>query len=263
MINAQEDKIYSEGIEFLSPPSEYRMADEWYDIAKVDHFWIKWRFEIMKRLLPKGFNWDSTLDVGCGSGISAEQIAGYYGYAIAGCDLNLESLKMASLKHSKLYFYNIHHKCHEFKEAFSNILLLDVLEHIQDPGSFLNSIKFHLKPGGRLIINVPAIQLLYSRYDEVAGHLRRYSISSLRSELNSMGFILENACYWGLSFVPLLLIRKCVLHFCKRKNVIAWGFQPRCSLINSVLELIAKAEYSIFPCPFIGTSLMVVARKRG
>jgi SAM-dependent methyltransferase len=237
------------------------MADEWYDFADFDHFWMKWRFEALKKIVPRDYVWGEILDIGCGNGIVGEQIERCYGHKTCGCDVNLSALRMTSSGRNPLYFYNIHERYKRFKEAFSTVLLMDVLEHIDDPLGFLHSVSFHLKPEGSLIINVPAIQLLYSKYDKIAGHVKRYSISSLRNELNSAGFRLEKAAYWGMSLIPLLLIRKFLLCFCKNNKVIEVGFQPMFFLVDKILDFIRRFECRVFPMVPVGISLMVLAKK--
>jgi SAM-dependent methyltransferase len=246
---------------FLSPESDSSMADEWYEIATSKHFWMKWRVEALQRIIPKDYIWGRTLDIGCGTGVVREQIEKIYDCAVSGCDLNRKALQRSVGSSSPLYFYNIHHKREEFKESFSTILLLDVIEHIQDPVEFLNSVSFHLKKDGNLIINVPACQFLYSIYDKVIGHIRRYNIPSLKKELHLSGFRIERASYWGMSLMPLLIVRQFILRFYRQEQIIKVGFQPNSSMINKVLQLIMRFEYAIFPQPPYGTSLIVVARK--
>lgn len=65
-------------------------------------------------------------------------------------------------------------------ETFDLILLLDVLEHVKDDNSFLQSLANRLTPGGTLLISVPAWQYLFSSHDRSLGHHRRYALSSLR-----------------------------------------------------------------------------------
>ena len=55
------------------------------------------------------------------------------------------------------------------------VVLFDVLEHIPDTQPFLSSVIRHIKLNGFLLINVPALQTLYSKYDETVGHVRRYN----------------------------------------------------------------------------------------
>lgn len=247
-------------IKIISQPEKYIMPEEYYRIANAEHFWIKWRFETIKKVLPKNFQWERALDIGCGNGITARQIEQYYSCAISGCDVNMFALNM-TLANGPMYFYDIHNRLVEFREAFSNVLLLDVLEHIDNPELFLSAVNFHLKPKGRLIINVPAFSLFYSSYDSVQGHFRRYNLSRLNSELKACGFVIEDARYWGILFTPLLLLRKFILLFFDKKKAYEIGFKPTSWLVNSFLSFLMHIESILFPEPFFGTSLMVVARK--
>lgn len=256
------DTQQTENINFLSSPAEYYMSDEWYQIAKPDHFWMKWRFDILKKIIPKDFIWGRTLEIGCGNGIIGNQIEGHYGCIVSGCDLNASALRNAIPGKGELYFYDINQKYVNFKEEFSTVLLLDVLEHVKDSVNFLKSAAFHLKPGGRIIIDVPAFQLFYSQYDKIVGHLRRYSILSLNRELQLAGFSIERSTYWGLSMVPLILIRKLILRFVSDKQAIKVGFQPNSKLVNYILQLLGKCECVFFPKLFLGTSLLVIAQKK-
>ena len=259
--NAELRQQY-QGIEFLSDPSNYSMADEWFDIVSPDHFWLKWRLEILKKILPVHYDWGTVLDIGCGNGMVGEQIEKYYGCKTCGCDLNLTALRMVPGGRRRLCFYNIHEQHKEFEKAFSTILLMDVLEHVDDGVEFLRSVSFHMKPEGRLIINVPAIQMFYSKYDKVAGHIKRYSMDSLTQELELAGFQIEKAVYWGMSLIPLLLVRKVILNFYSDDKVIAVGFRPVSSFVNKALDLVGRLERRIFSAVLIGTSLMIVAKKK-
>ena len=64
------------------------MADEWYEFVTPSHFWIQWRFAVIRKLLPKSNDWGNTLDIGCGNGAVGQQIESYYGICASGCDLN-------------------------------------------------------------------------------------------------------------------------------------------------------------------------------
>lgn len=72
---------------------------------------------------------------------------------------------------------------------------LNVLEHIQDDQAAMASLYRCLKPGGRLLVYVPAFQLLYSRMDEHVGHFRRYRRNTLTSQLRDAGFEVGDARY--------------------------------------------------------------------
>lgn len=66
-----------------------------------------------------------------------------------------------------------------YKNKYSTIILADVLEHIEDDFSLLLKLSSMLKSNGKILIFVPAHQLLYSEFDKQIGHFRRYSKKSL------------------------------------------------------------------------------------
>ena len=60
-------------------------------------------------------------------------------------------------------------------QKFDCILLMDVIEHIDDPSSLLLKAKNSLNKNGKILINVPAFQHLYSKFDRDVGHVKRYN----------------------------------------------------------------------------------------
>ena len=71
---------------------------------------------------------------------------------------------------------------------FDSAVLINVLEHIPDDDGALSDLAATLKPGGRLILWVPAFQLLYSDFDRKIGHHRRYRKGELRAQLTRAGY---------------------------------------------------------------------------
>lgn len=68
-------------------------------------------------------------------------------------------------------------------ELFDTVIYIDVIEHIENDAAELIRAKNHLKPGGYLIILVPAHQWLYSPFDEAIGHFRRYNKNMLKAAI--------------------------------------------------------------------------------
>lgn len=64
--------------------------------------------------------------------------------------------------------------------AYSSLLYIDVIEHIEDDGAELQRAAKLLRPGGHLIILVPAHQWLFSPFDAAIGHYRRYNKARLK-----------------------------------------------------------------------------------
>jgi SAM-dependent methyltransferase len=70
---------------------------------------------------------------------------------------------------------------------FGTIVLINVLEHIEDDVTILRELRGLLAPGGKVVLFVPAHRLLYSRFDRLIGHFRRYERSTLRATIGAAG----------------------------------------------------------------------------
>ena len=80
-------------------------------------------------------------------------------------------------------------------DSIDVIYSLNVFEHIYDDVKAIKMCYKKIKPGGLLLVYVPAHQLLFSSMDKHVGHFRRYSMSNLSQKIRSSGFIIENAEY--------------------------------------------------------------------
>jgi SAM-dependent methyltransferase len=83
----------------------------------------------------------------------------------------------------------------EVGEGFDSVLCFNVLEHIVDDEGALASLGAALKPGGRLLVLVPAHPFLYGTIDRALDHVRRYRRGELRSKLTDAGFTVEALRY--------------------------------------------------------------------
>ena len=72
---------------------------------------------------------------------------------------------------------------------------LNVLEHIADDLGALRECHARLKPGGRLLIYVPAFPMLFSSMDRKVGHCRRYTRGGLLAKVREAGFVSPTARY--------------------------------------------------------------------
>ncbi len=251
----------SSRIIYLSSPDRVSMGDAWFEIATPEHFWFIRRFEVLERiatplLTAKGA---SVAEFGCGNGVIQKQLEDRFGLTVDGYDLNELSLRQNMSRKSPIFCYDIHQRNADLRERYDVMFLFDVLEHIADEDGFLTSLLYHLKPGGCLLINVPALQSLYSRYDEVVGHVRRYDLESMERVTSRNGLKTEVATYWGLPLMPLLWIRKSWVKNKKREDIISEGMDPRMGLMNTLLRWWSRLE--AVPQRSTGTSLMAVLRK--
>jgi len=243
---------------YLSPPAEVNMGRGWFEIASIDHFWIRRRFEVFRRLTGDLVATAQEIsEVGCGHGLLQLQIEEAYGRQVTGFDLNEFALRQNVSRISEICCYDIFQKDPRVRERYDLILLFDVLEHISDQDGFLAALVYHLKPGGKLAVDVPAGEWAHSKYDEAVGHVRRYSIRSLQSVAQRNGLGITRWTYWGLPLVPALILRKLWLSLTSDKDkIISIGFDTRTSAMNVALGFASMCEP--IPQKFLGSSLMAV-----
>ena len=73
-------------------------------------------------------------------------------------------------------------------ERFDSVVMVNVLEHIEDDGAALRTLHETIRPGGRVVLYVPAHMQLYSEFDRSIGHYRRYTKRGLGELLERTGF---------------------------------------------------------------------------
>lgn len=87
-------------------------------------------------------------------------------------------------------------------ERFDTVICLNVLEHVDDDIGSLVAIHRLLQPGGRLVLLVPALPVLYGTIDRALGHHRRYTRTGLEGKFEQTGFRVRHIEYFNLAGVP-------------------------------------------------------------
>jgi SAM-dependent methyltransferase len=158
--------------------------------------------------LPKSRNGSALrlLDVGCGTGTMVASLARYgcaYGVdvdreAVGYCrERGLDVVVQASGEH--LPFPD---------ESVDVATMLDVLEHIADERGTLAEVTRVIRPGGYLMVSVPAYRFLWGAQDEVSMHQRRYSAGLLRERIEAAGLAVRRLTFFNtLLFPPIAGIR--------------------------------------------------------
>lgn len=120
-----------------------------------------------------------------------------------------------------------------------------------------------LKPGGALLINLPAYRFLRGEHD-AAGHVQhRYTARELGSKLKSAGFEIKRLTYWNMLLFPLLFIWRRISAWKKSSDNPRSDFRPLPFWVNESLKFILRIEerlLSFLNLPF-GTSVLAIAQK--
>jgi SAM-dependent methyltransferase len=88
-------------------------------------------------------------------------------------------------------------KFKNYKGRFDSVFALNVVEHIEDDSRALKNCRFMLKPGGSLVILVPAYQSIYSELDKNLGHYRRYTLTKVQELFIQNGFEIIHKQYFN------------------------------------------------------------------
>lgn len=236
-----------------------------YEIeARVErsHWWFRGRRRILARLLADLPPWRRALDVGCGTGANAPVLAGPGRFAI-GLEASPIPLGLASRGHDVRVRADAGRL--PFADAsFDLVLALDVLEHLDDDAGAARELARVVRPGGTIVVFVPALRILWGLQDDVSHHRRRYRAGELRRVLEQTGLMIIRTTYFNtLLFAPILLSR--IAMRIKPPRRLASENQIGGPVMNEMLAAIFAAEAPIigrYDLP-IGVSLACLARKEG
>lgn len=155
------------------------------------------RWDVVSRALPSDAV--SVLEIGCGQGAFAARLARLYPDVTA-LEPDHTSWEVASARVATVGRGRVLQQ--EFSELdpnlrFDLICAFEVIEHIEDDLAALRTWASRLKPGGTLLLSTPGYQKLFSPFDEMVGHFRRYEPDALRLLLTEAGLIGAEVRHYG------------------------------------------------------------------
>ena len=196
------------------------------------------------------------LDHGCGPGFVTGHFIALHSPAEAlGIDGTTEAVELARQRGVPVREFDLRQPL-DLPFAPNLISSLDVLEHLEDPVGALRNIARAASPGAMLVATVPAMPSLFSKWDELSGHHRRYTRRSLREQLTEAGWRPHSIRYIFSYCAPPAWIQRRVL-----KRVQEFEFPQVSPLVNSLMSAAGHVERRVgSPLPF-GTSLIAIAER--
>ena len=252
-------------IEYLAPAQKSEFPEEWYDLSSPEHFWFQWRLKAMLDLARDwGVRLDAplrVLDLGAGGGALRDQLEACTPWIVDISDLNMVALEHAGGGRGRTLCYDVLQPDPTLLGSYDAVLLFDVLEHIPDTPPFVRAVLRHLKPGGHLLMNVPASQMLYGPYDVAAGHVRRYDQATLAAEFRETPLTVLDIRYWGFLLVPIVVARNLFVRGKGTANAsVRHGFEPPSPLVHRFLRALFRIETAVARRPPFGSSLLLAGR---
>ena len=233
-------------------------------MAELDqhHWWFLARRRILEQLIvrvvrpPEGAR---VLEVGCGTGHNLAMLGKFGELDASELDSSARALSTKRLgrevKEAKLPDLSM------FKRnSYDLIALLDVLEHVPDDLGSLRAIHRRLKPGGALLLTVPANPWMWSAHDAAHHHFRRYTSKQLEELFLRSGLEVELLSYFNTLLYPLIAAARIVGKLLRRESS---DDKLPGNAVNTVLNKIFGLEAAMLgrvPMPF-GVSLVAVVRR--
>jgi dolichyl-phosphate beta-glucosyltransferase len=165
------------------------------------HWWHVAKRSLVTGILSSTGAAGPCLDVGCGGGATALRVAERM--PTFGVDLSSQALGHARSR-GLTGLVRAEASALPFAEgSFGSALALDVVEHHARPEQLLGEVRRALRPGGTLVVTVPAFQWMWSYADHVLGHYRRYTKPDLAAELIGAGFEVDKVTYFHSWLLPV------------------------------------------------------------
>ena len=215
--------------------------DEMYRLE--DHHW----WFVGKRLLVDALLQDvlrdgrpRILDVGCGTGAVLAHLR--HRASTVGVDRSLQALAYCRRRGLAALACADGDRLPFAPGSFDAVLLLDALEHVVEEAVLLDAVRSLLRPGGWLLVSVPAYQFLWSEHDEVLHHVRRYTGRSLRRALDRSRFDVHRLTYTNVAALPPAVLVRGILGRLGLMRHSGTDFEVQAPWLNGALTAAYRLE---------------------
>lgn len=251
----------------VAEPLPQEMQQHTYSImyqVEGAHWWFVGRRRIIESFVEQIFpeTGNSTpriLDVGCGTGANLEMLSRFG--APEGVDVSADALAFCRARGLTDLNEGTAENLPYPDQTFDLVTGLDLVEHLDSDVAGLREMHRVLRPGGRILLFVPAFMFLWGVQDDISHHRRRYTLKELKRVVTEAGFTVERATYANITFFAPILVGRLLMRLT--------GFRPasennlNVSALNGVLAPILGFERHFlkrFSFPF-GVSAICVARR--
>lgn len=169
------------------------------------HWWHASRNDVIDRALrrhvaTRGLR--TGVEVGCGTGFVLRHVERRFGLRVVGVDMQREGLLEARAR-TDSPLVRTGRAVVPLADPVDLALLCDVVEHADDDVGLLAAARAALRPGGLVLVTVPARPSLWSLEDVMSGHKRRYTAVTLRRALADAGLSLVDLRPFHAAITPL------------------------------------------------------------
>lgn len=224
------------------------------------HWWYRARREILSDYLTRfgGLPRDARiLEIGCGTGHNLPMLASFG--EVDAIEIDESAGKFAAERLGKpIGTSPLPELAGVETGKYDLVAVLDVIEHVEDDVAALRSIAQRLKPGGKILITVPAHQWMWSAHDVVNHHKRRYSKGTLTAALRKAGLGWKKLRWFNSLLFPAAVAARMLGKLTGKDDS---DDSPPAGPINAIFERVFRMERHLvgrLPLP-PGLSIVVLA----
>ncbi|HWQ19577.1 MAG TPA: class I SAM-dependent methyltransferase [Methanotrichaceae archaeon] len=245
-------------------------AEEYEKMYRIEeaNWWYKGRRELAVEILSgikQGYKKLDVLDLGCGTGQNLISFQSSGDCRCHGMDISMEALRFCRSRENLSLARGSGEMLPFKSNAFDVVFALDVIEHIEDHKRAMKEICRILRPGGFLVLTVPAFQFLWSAHDTANHHKRRYTRAGLIRDLESSHLSVEKSTYWNFFLFPAVALFRLIRRSGEEASARTDLPDPP-GVLNSLLLKMLRLEKAMIlrgvTLP-VGVSILCVCRNGG
>jgi SAM-dependent methyltransferase len=205
------------------------------------------------------------IDVGCGTGLTLREFTPP-ARQLVGCDFSPQALGLSRPRGLRDLLRADATRLPFRSDSADLVMALDVIEHLDDDAAALAEIARITRPGGRVLVHVPAFPMLWTDKDDLNHHRRRYRRAELDAVVANAGLCVHTLAYVNAAVFPLALARALVQRRQRRASApSAAALDPLYNLpdaLNRLLLAVMGLERRVQRWLPFGMSLVCLAEKR-
>lgn len=174
-----------------------------YSQIEDTHWWFRGRREIFTRLLaPLAVKPLRMLDIGFGTGAMLKFLAPYG--SVTGMDMSADAIRFARRRVACPMLLGSITNVPLASASFDLVTAFDIVEHVEDDRAACAELARVCRPGGHVLVTVPAFRFLWGNQDIVSQHQRRYTLPELGVLMRSAGLVPHRLSYFNAILFPVV-----------------------------------------------------------